>query len=66
MTGPELRDHRIHRELSQSELAALMDISPSTVSRWEKGLRKIGPLAAAAIAAALEKVDVTEFGRAGR
>lgn len=38
--GPTLRQFRQSKELSQEELAALLDISPSYISRMESDLKK--------------------------
>ncbi len=38
--GPILRQFRQSKELSQEELAALLDISPSYISRMESDLKK--------------------------
>ena len=38
--GPILRQFRQAKELSQEELAALLDISPSYISRLESDLKK--------------------------
>ena len=37
MTGPELREFRHQLGLSQARLAALLDVTPNTIARWERG-----------------------------
>lgn len=37
MVGKRIRQARQKRHLSQAELAYLVGVSPTTVSRWERG-----------------------------
>lgn len=53
MTGEELRDNRVSWNLSQAELAILLDVTVGTVWAWEAGRRRITSLAAIAIRAVL-------------
>lgn len=44
MTAPDLKFWRESRGMSQRDLAALLDVSPPTLNRWEKGEQEIpGP-----------------------
>jgi DNA-binding XRE family transcriptional regulator len=42
MTLPPLKAFRKKQNLSQQELAKLLDVDRVTVARWETGIRKIG------------------------
>ena len=48
-TGKEFRFIRKKVDLRSNELAALLDVTPETVSRWEKGKLPIPKLAAFAL-----------------
>jgi transcriptional regulator with XRE-family HTH domain len=39
----DLRRWREQEDLTQEQLAALLEVAPNTVSRWELGERKIPP-----------------------
>ena len=41
MTGEELRDARIALGLTQKEFADILETTPNTVARWERGELKI-------------------------
>jgi len=41
MTKTELRQRRRQAEMTQGELARRMGVSPTTVSRWERGTRRL-------------------------
>ncbi len=43
MTGEELRAWRIKHDLSQAELAELLGVKQSAISRWETGKHSIPP-----------------------
>ena len=60
VTGTVIKELREQKDLTQAQLAALIDVSPKTVSKWEtaKGLPEISLLAP--IAAALD-VSVLEL-----
>ena len=38
MTGDELKKRRNALELTQAQLAELLDVKPNTVTRWENGV----------------------------
>lgn len=38
MTGDELKKKRTALELTQAQLAGLLDVKPNTVTRWENGV----------------------------
>jgi transcriptional regulator with XRE-family HTH domain len=38
--GERLEKARKERHLSQEDMAAIMDVSPATISNWETGARK--------------------------
>jgi transcriptional regulator with XRE-family HTH domain len=38
MTGDELKKRRSALELTQAQLAELLDVKPNTVTRWENGV----------------------------
>jgi DNA-binding transcriptional regulator YiaG len=42
MTPAELKQRRERLGLTQVQLAALLDVQPTTVSRWETGSKIIG------------------------
>ena len=42
MTLPPLKAFRKKQNLSQQQLASLLDVDRVTVARWETGIRKIG------------------------
>jgi len=48
-TGKEFRRVRNAADLRSNEIAALLDVTPETVSRWEKGKLPIPKLAAFAL-----------------
>ena len=60
VTGDTVRRLRLRRKMTQAELAAIIGVSPKTVSKWEtaRGLPDVSLLGA--LAAALE-VSVTEL-----
>lgn len=41
MTGDELREKRVALELTQAQLAEILDVKPNTVARWERGLLSV-------------------------
>ena len=43
MSGEELRAWRIKHDLSQAELAELLGVKQSAISRWETGKHSIPP-----------------------
>ena len=51
MTGKELRRLRKSLGISQAAFARIMDVTVTTISRWECGHRAIGPLRADGIRA---------------
>ena len=53
MTPEEFRALREKLNLSQEEMAHVLGVSFSTVSLWERGLRRITPLTAQGIRAVL-------------
>ena len=55
MTPEELREWRTSRGLTQKQLAELLGVKQSSVSRWEDGKRKIPPF----LKLALEKITET-------
>ena len=53
MTGNGLRQLRRLAGVSQEKLARLIGVSPATISRWERGNRRIAPVVALGIRAAV-------------
>lgn len=49
-----LRQARLNKNLSITELAALMHKNPSIISMWESGLRSIDPLSLLQLSSILE------------
>jgi transcriptional regulator with XRE-family HTH domain len=41
MSGDELREKRIALELTQAELAEILEVKPNTVARWERGVLSV-------------------------
>lgn len=66
-----LRAFRKERSLTRAELARMLDVTPSTVWRWEKGKRSVGRedlpriSEATGIAPAELRPDLAELMRAG-
>ncbi len=53
MTGQELQALRAKHGLTQAGLAGILEVTITTISRWENGHRKIESLRAAGIRARL-------------
>ncbi len=51
--GMRLREMRERRGMSQRELASLLNISPSSVTQWERGTRALPIVRVAQLAKAL-------------
>jgi len=49
MTPDEVKALRRRLGLTQLELAIALRITPTTVARWEQGVRAVGPLATLAL-----------------
>lgn len=49
MSGEELRKIRISAQLTQAELAKVLDVTVTTISQWERDVTKIHPLMASGI-----------------
>jgi transcriptional regulator with XRE-family HTH domain len=45
VTGPELREERLRRGLTQHAMGAWLGVAENTVSQWERGLRRVPPWA---------------------
>lgn len=43
MSGEELKTLRESKALSQAQLARMLEVNVMSVSRWERGERKISP-----------------------
>lgn len=41
MEGEKLKEKRIALGLTQAQLAAILDVKPNTVARWERGLLSV-------------------------
>ncbi len=50
MTKHELQQHRKRLKLSQSELATLLDLTPVTISRYERGVLPVPKTVALVVA----------------
>lgn len=59
LTGEALKRARERKGLRQSELAEMLYVDPSLVSKWEKGQRKVSLEAFAKIKEVLE-IDINE------
>jgi transcriptional regulator with XRE-family HTH domain len=55
MTPTELQEWRKQNGYSQSQLARALDVDSMTVSRWERGVRKIPSFLHLALECALKK-----------
>lgn len=41
-SAQDLREWRTSYQLTQEELAAMLDVQPNTLARWERGVKPIG------------------------
>ncbi len=55
MTGDELKQLRLEATLSQTGLARLLDVTVTTISRWENAVHPIDHLRADAIRARIAR-----------
>lgn len=55
ISGPQVRDHRLRRRLTQQELAHAAGIDPTELSKIENGWRPLRPKKAEALMRALAK-----------
>lgn len=55
MTGDQLRAHRARLGMTQREFAGELGVSVTTIVKWERGERRISPLADLAVLAVRRK-----------
>jgi DNA-binding transcriptional regulator YiaG len=41
VSGDELKEKRAALELTQAELAEILEVKPNTVARWERGVLRV-------------------------